>query len=101
MVLVPVGTCVQLPTIVMTGVHAALIGRCKSHAPSLETDIVEAEPEVIRAQCDGGEVPEGTWALTEVEGMHSGLQNWQVPTLHSSNKHTLLSGSLEYRVQRG
>lgn len=53
MVLVPVGTCVQLPTIVMTGVHAALIGRCKSHAPSLETDIVGAEPKVIRAKCDG------------------------------------------------
>ena len=75
MVLVPVGTCVQLPTIVMTGIHTALIGRYKSHAPSLETDIVGAGPEVTRAESDGGEVPEGIWAQIEVGGMNSGLQN--------------------------
>lgn len=39
---------------------------------------------------DGAEVPEEKLALTETEGMNSGLQNCQMPTLHLSNQHTLL-----------
>lgn len=82
-------------SLVLMGSHAqlwAVMARCKLRTSSLETELVGALPGVTVVR----DKPLGT--LIEPVGVNSGLQNWQMPTTDSSNKHKLLRGRAECQV---